>query len=70
MEDVVFSTYSGVDITITKATEHSDTKLDYAFDAYEDIDNDYQKLNNDIVVVWGDEANKPIVTWTDKQLGE
>lgn len=69
-EDVIISTYSGVDIVIIKALEKGKEKIQEAFLAYDNIENDYLKLSKNIEVVWGEQENKPIVTWTDKSFTE
>ncbi len=61
--DVVFSTYTGVNITVTKADEYGLEKVQKAFDAYHENTNDYLKYMNRILVVMLD-SGEISVTWT------
>ena len=61
--DVVFKTYTGVDITITKADEYGLEKVKKAFDTYHENTNDYLKYMNRILVVMLD-SGEIRVTWT------
>ena len=53
-----------------KALQMGKEKIREAFIAYDNIENDYLKLSKNIEVVWGEQQNKPIVTWTDKSFTE
>ncbi len=61
--DVVFNTYTGVDITITKADEDGVEKVKKAFDSYDACTVDYIKSFNRILVVKQDDGEIK-VTWT------
>ena len=61
--DVVFTTYTGVDITITKADVKGVEKAKKAFDSYDACTIDYIKSFNRILVVMLD-SGEISVTWT------
>ena len=61
--DVIFSTYTGVDVTITKADEKGVEKVKKAFDSYDACTTDYIKSFNRILVVMLD-SGEIKVTWT------
>ncbi len=61
--DVIFSTYTGVDITITKADIQGVEKAKKAFDSYDTCTTDYIKSFNRILVVLLD-TGEISVTWT------
>ena len=61
--DVVFSTYTGVDITITKSDEQGIVKVKKAFESYDSCTTDYLKSYNRILVVMLD-SGEISVTWT------
>ena len=61
--DVVFSTYTGVDITITKGDEQGIAKVKKAFESYDACTVDYLKSYNRILVVMLD-SGEISVTWT------
>ncbi len=61
--DVVFATYTGVDITVTKADVKGVEKVKKAFDSYDACTIDYIKSFNRILVVMLD-SGEINVTWT------
>ena len=61
--NVIFSTYTGVDITITKADEQGVEKVVKAFESYDTCTIDYLKSFNRILVVMLD-SGEIKVTWT------
>lgn len=64
IRDVVFSTYTGVDIVITKADINGEAKINTAIESYDNCDVDFIKSFNQILIVELDDGQiKPI--WTN-----
>ncbi|MBQ7340026.1 MAG: FtsQ-type POTRA domain-containing protein [Clostridia bacterium] len=64
VRDVVFSTYTGVDIVITKADINGEAKINKAIESYDNCDVDFIKSYNQILIVEQDDGQiKPI--WTN-----
>ena len=64
-EDIIFSTYTAVDIVIKKAKDEGVKKTEYALKAYDEETHDYRKSNNQIIAYKLDSGEIRVV-WRDQ----
>lgn len=64
-EDIIFSTYTAVEIVIKKVKDDGAKKTEYALKAYDEETHDYRKSNNQIVAYKLDSGEIRVV-WRDQ----